>query len=134
MSLRIKNINLYCVCFVLVSCCSCTYKKAELKVECVLPETVSFNHDIQPIFNAHCNTAGCHSGGTPQGGLNLEATVAYAQLVNNGSGYIDTLNPTYSVLHASMNSTSSPMPPTGKLDKCTTDMVLKWIQQKAKNN
>lgn len=35
---------------------------------------VSFNRDIQPIFNARCTDAGCHgAGGTPKGDLLLEA-------------------------------------------------------------
>lgn len=113
---------------------SCTYEKAELKVDCKTPVTVSFNNDIIPIFNQHCNTAGCHSGSNPEGGLNLEPAMAYSQLLSNGSGYVDTVTPKYSVLHAYMNSTSDPMPPTGKLDKCTVDLIYKWIEQKAKNN
>jgi hypothetical protein len=118
----------WCVCY------SCTYEKAELKVDCIIPETVSFSNDIIPVFNKHCNTAGCHSGSSPTGGLNLEPSVAYVELMTPGSGYIDTINPNYSVLHASMNSSSDPMPPAGKLDKCTIDKIYKWIQQKAKNN
>ncbi len=59
----------FIICLICLLSYSCTYDKAELKVDCVLPATVSFSHDIQPIFNAHCNTAGCHSGSSPQGGL-----------------------------------------------------------------
>ncbi len=118
----------------LVVACSCMYKKTDPVIVCATPEIVSFSRDIQPIFDNHCNTAGCHSGNNPAGNLNLEAAVAYAQLNKTGSGYIDTLNPNYSVLYASMIASSNPMPPTGKLDKCTLDLVLKWIQQKAKNN
>jgi hypothetical protein len=113
---------------------SCTYEKAEPQVTCAVPDTVSFKRDIQPVFDRHCNTAGCHSGTAPTGNLNLEASVAYEQLSKKSSGYLDTLHPTYSVLYGSMNATSTPMPPSGKLDKCTLDLVLKWIRQKAKNN
>jgi hypothetical protein len=119
---------------VLLFLASCTYEKVEPQVVCSTPDTVSFKRNIQPIFNNHCNTAGCHSGSNPSGNLNLEASVAYAQLSKKSSGYLDTVNPSHSVLYGSMNSTSSPMPPNGKLDKCTLDLVLKWIQQKAKNN
>jgi hypothetical protein len=113
---------------------SCTYEKAEPQLLCAAPEIVSFRKDIQPIFDDHCNTAGCHSGNNPTGNLSLEANIAYDQLTKKSSGYIDTLHPSYSVLYASMNSTGNPMPPNGKLDKCTLDLVLKWIRQKAKNN
>lgn len=113
---------------------ACTYEKVEPQLTCVSPEMVSFKKDVQPIFDSHCNTGGCHSGTSPAGNLNLEAAVAYAQLTKKSSGYVDTLRPSYSVLYGSMNSTGNPMPPTGKLDQCTLELVLKWIQQKAKNN
>lgn len=116
------------------SCYSCTYEKAELNISCSPPAIVSFSNDIIPVFNQHCNTAGCHSGSNPEGGLNLEPAMAYSELMSSGSGYVDTITPRYSVLHASMNSSSDPMPPTGKLDKCTVELIYKWIEQKAKNN
>ena len=78
--------------------------------------------------------AGCHSGSNPKGNLNLENSESYEQLWRKKSGYIDTLNPSLSVLYASMNSSSNPMPPAGKLDNCTVELILRWIQQKAKNN
>lgn len=111
---------------------SCT--KAKVGDVCNLPSNVSFKRDIQPIFNANCNTSGCHTGSKPKGGLNLDSTQAYAALQNPKSGYIDTLNPSASLLYISMTSISNPMPPNGKLSKCTTDLILKWITQKAKNN
>ncbi|HEU4717713.1 MAG TPA: c-type cytochrome domain-containing protein, partial [Bacteroidia bacterium] len=82
----------------------------------------------------NCNTAGCHSGTSPAGGLNLEPANAYAQLTSHQGGYIDTLHPEFSLLYSQLISTTTPMPPTGKLDDCTIKLVLKWIQQKAKNN
>jgi hypothetical protein len=111
-------------------CCSCNHEEAA----CTPPTTVSFSQDIVPIFNKNCNTSGCHSGTSAAGNLNLEASVAYAQLTKRGKGYIDTLTPQYSILYASMNATTNPMPPNGKLDNCTLELVLKWIEQKAKNN
>ena len=113
---------------------SCTYEKAELKVDCVLPVAVSFNNDVMPIINAQCNGLGCHNGATNAGHLNLESSVAYSQLMHAGSGYIDTLNPTASILYGSLISASNVMPPAGKLDDCKIKLVLDWIQQKAKNN
>jgi hypothetical protein len=113
---------------------ACNNETAKPLTTCTLPATVSFNQHIVPILNQHCNTSGCHAGSRPSGNLNLEASVAYTALMKKGSGYIDTLTPNYSLLYAQMNSSSNPMPPKGKLDKCTLDTVLKWIQQKAKNN
>jgi hypothetical protein len=111
---------------------SCTHEKAA--INCTAPDVVSFKQQILPIFNQHCTTSGCHSGALPAGNLSLESAVAYAQLSRKGKGYLDTLTPQYSVLFASMNAVYNPMPKSGKLDQCTVDLVLKWIQQKAKNN
>jgi hypothetical protein len=113
---------------------SCTRDKGELEVICNTPALVSFNTDIKPIFSQHCIDAGCHSGANPAAGLNLNPSHAYANLNASGTGYIDTINPKFSVLYAEMNSVSSPMPPNGKLDPCTLQLVLRWIEQKAKNN
>jgi len=111
---------------------SCT--KAKVEDVCTPPTTVSFKQDIQPIFNTNCATSGCHAGMKPAGSLNLEASVAYANLTDSKSGYLDTLNPKASLLYTSMTSVTNPMPPNGKLGKCTTDLILKWIEQKTKNN
>lgn len=113
---------------------SCTYEKGEVKVECSLPTTVSFNQDILPIFNANCSTPGCHTSAANAGSLNLESSIAYSQLLASGSGYVDTITPNFSVLYSKLISSSNPMPPTGKLDDCKIKLVLKWIEQKAKNN
>ena len=113
---------------------SCTYEKAELKSDCVLPATVSFSQNIQPIFNVSCTIAGCHTGATRAGNLNLEASVAYSQLLASGTGYIDTLNPQNSLLYSKLTTDSDFMPQSGKLDNCKIKLVMEWIQQKAKNN
>ena len=124
--------------FTLVLSYACTYNKAEVKpvVDCskIIPDTVSFSADIVPVLNKSCNTSGCHSGGSPQGNLNLEATKAYAQLNKSGSGYLNVNNPHNSVLYLSLTSTSDPMPPVGTLDPCTVELIVKWMSQGAKNN
>ncbi len=112
---------------------SCTYEHGD-PVTCMLPDTVSFSRDIQPIFAAHCTDISCHVGNIPAGNLNLEPDKAYEELNDRGSGYLDTLQPHISLLYAQMISVSQPMPPSGNLDDCTTGLVLKWIEQKAKNN
>ena len=38
---------------------------------------VTFKGDIEPVFDAKCSSAGCHSGTTPSQGLNLAPGVAY---------------------------------------------------------
>ncbi len=75
-----------------------------------------------------------HSGALPTGNLNLEAGMSYAELHHPGSGYVDTLKPTFSVLYAQMISVTNPIPPTGKLDQCTLGLILGWMEQGANSN
>ncbi|MCC6601470.1 MAG: hypothetical protein IT223_12480 [Crocinitomicaceae bacterium] len=117
---------------ILVLCSSCRYDVEQLS--CNLPETVSFGNDIIPLFNQHCNIPDCHSGNNPQGNLNLEQENAYSELLKGGGGYIDTIQPTHSVLLSMMRSLSDPMPPSGNLDSCDIRLVERWIIQNAKNN
>ena len=98
----------------------------------MLPDTVSFQTHILPVFRANCSIPGCHSGGSPSGNLNLSDSVAYDRLFAKHE--IDTLNPPKSILYIQMNSTGTPMPPTGRLGDYEVELVLKWIQQGAKNN
>ncbi len=117
---------------------ACTYNKPDIKpaVNCAstMPQVVSFTRDIKPILSSNCATAGCHSGSTPEGNLNLEPSLAYSQLKQSGTGYIDTTDPKGSVLYSSIVSVSDPMPPLGKLDPCSIELILKWMQQGALNN
>lgn len=113
---------------------ACTYQHADVNPCTSIPSTVSFHTHILPIFQQQCSTSGCHSGSSPTGNLNLEDSVAFAQLMQPSKHYIDTITPTNSVLYIQMNAVSNPMPPTGRLDDCTIQTVLRWIQQGAKNN
>jgi hypothetical protein len=120
-------------------CQVCTYRnleeiRPEIRCNEDLPDTVSFSRDIQPILAQNCSKAGCHSGIQPKGNFNLEASVAYNQLLESGSGYVDTITPKYSVVYSSLVSKSEPMPPTGKLSQCDIDLIEKWMEQDAKNN
>jgi len=112
---------------------SCRHK-VDVEPCAALPTIVSFHHDILPLFDTYCNQTTCHSSVDPGGNLDLSDSAAYAELLHPGSGYVDTLNPTASVLYIQITSTSQPTPPTGKLDDCKIQLVLKWIQQHAPNN
>lgn len=114
--------------------CACKHDALPVSEGCNIPDTVSFRNDVMQLFNAHCNTAGCHTGSQPQGGLNLDSLHAYAALTRQGSGYVDTVNPLRSLLYAQMTSASTPMPPTGNLPKCSTDLIIKWMMQGARDN
>lgn len=125
------------ICMSLVA--ACTHEKEKVLPSIGLCETdtieaVSFSHHIQPIFQQSCALSGCHNTDTRAGGLNLDSAYAYQNLQSTGSGYIDTLDPTGSLIYSQMRSVSKPMPPTGNLDTCISKLVLKWITQKAPNN
>lgn len=67
----------------------CTYDVAPPSLPCGDISGVSFAGDILPLLDAHCN--GCHSGGSPSAGLNLENHTSVAQSVLEGS-LLDRIN------------------------------------------
>jgi hypothetical protein len=127
---------LFAVC---INYTNCTYKN-EHQInplqDCsgLMPDTVSFSKNIIPLITTNCAIPTCHSGSKPAGSLDLDGSVAYSQLGKSGSGYIDTLNPTYSVLYSSLVSSSTPMPPNGSLSTCNLQLIQKWMKQGGKNN
>lgn len=72
----------------------------------------------------------CHSSGGQV--PNLTAANAYTQLMS--LGYVDTTNAEGSTLYLRMNSSTNPMPPSGKLSDDKINKVLAWIKQGAQNN
>lgn len=95
----------------------------------------SFSAEIVPIFTANCIS--CHNPGA----VDLREAGAYNALITNASPYnkyVDTLNPASSLLYQKLTMSNPPtggmMPPSGLLPSSTTDLVLKWIQEGAKNN
>jgi hypothetical protein len=130
-----------CVIFMLIVCVwACSHEKENTPapvvkpLPCAISDTVSFQKNIVPIFNQHCNTSGCHSGSKPEKNFNLEPSKAYATLTKKGSGYVDTIDPTGSVLYSAMVAVENPMPPKGRLDSCTLKMIQFWMKQGGKNN
>lgn len=91
---------------------------------------VTYAADIIPIFNASCNTSGCHSAGGQN--PNLTAQSAYTSLTNGG--YINTTDPESSELYLWMRGVKgTPMPVSGS-DATYNAKVLKWIELGALNN
>jgi hypothetical protein len=127
----------------LILCWSCVYHtlekpkiitEEEEKCAIPMPDTISFSKDIQPIFTNNCAIPNCHSGTSPEGNLNLESMLAYSQITQPRKGYLDTKEPTYSLLYNSLTSPANLMPPTGKMVDCKIDLIVKWMGQGAKNN
>ena len=96
-----------------------------------LPAVVSFSTNIVPVFNASCNSSGCHSATAPAAGLNLTPASAYSSLMAKNETY--TVNPTASNLYIEI--ANGEMPKGGSpLSSYNQQLVLKWIQQGALNN
>ncbi len=91
---------------------------------------VSFSGDVIPIFDADCNSSGCHNtGGTPP---DLTPENAYEALF--AGNYIDTLMPNDSeLIQWMLGNRGLPMPLEGP-DPDYNKTVLTWITQGAKDN
>ena len=86
--------------------------------------TVTYAADIQPIFNAKCNTAGCHDA-TASGGYSF-ATHAGAQPAALNGKLIGCVTWTTGFV---------PMPQNQpKLSDCEIDKLRRWVNQGALNN
>jgi len=92
---------------------------------------VSFNNDILPILVSHCHS--CHEIGKVFPGLILSTDKAYDQLLNDGTNapYVNINDPVTSKLYFKLNRD---MPPFGLLPNNEIAMILKWIQDGAKND
>jgi len=87
------------------------------------PNTYAFAADIQPILQNHCT--GCHSGSTPDAGINLSNYSGVSVVANNGR------------LFGSINHAIgfSQMPKSApKLDDCKITKIKNWIDNGAPNN
>ncbi|WP_051312849.1 hypothetical protein [Sporocytophaga myxococcoides] len=131
-----KNKNIFVLLLTIISLYGCQYDtQKQDPCKLALQDSVSFKGDLLPIFQKNCATGfECHAGQSPAGGLNLEPTQAYNNLIRPKSGYVDTVNPSRSLLYAALISVTQPMPPNGKLDDCSIEQILQWMDQNAKNN
>lgn len=95
-----------------------------------LPTNVSLKNDVQPIFNRDCNMSGCHDG-LPSHEPSLTSENAYADLTSGG--YVNTTDPSNSILYQSVNGGGMPAgrAPLSEIDK---KIILAWITEGAKNN
>lgn len=83
---------------------------------------VTFSGTVMPIIQTNC--AGCHSGGSPNGGIKL---TNYAE--------IETVAATGQLLGTIRHLTGYPaMPPTGQLTDCQISQINKWITNGKPNN
>ena len=128
MKIRTKEIALISTLLILFAGAVTTSCTDELLItpEVDVPDTVSFETDIIPIFEASCNSVGCHNtGGIPP---DLTAPNAYINLTL--FGYLDTVDPASSELYTKIDG--------GSMDIYATDqeraLILAWIEQGALDN
>ena len=97
-----------------------------------LPEQISFNRDIRPIFNKHCTA--CHGGVKQAAGVSF----VYAEQVVAPDGWIvEPGEPDFSSLLDRVKSDDPearmPPPEHGRaLNKNEIDLLTRWIEQGAK--
>jgi len=93
---------------------------------------VSYQGDIQPIFNASC--IGCHDEFHQF--IDLRSCCSYDQLWTGGAGapYVNTENPEQSKLYRHLTGDLPLMPVFGSLPDREIELVLKWIEEGGINN
>ncbi len=79
--------------------------------------TVTYAKDIQPIVMTTCATASCHLGNSGTAGFGLETYTLLKSAAQNRP------------LFVRIQSTTSPMPPTGKMSQATINLFLAWRDQ-----
>ncbi len=104
---------------------SCAYNTNEFE-EVVIPESVSFDADVIPIFEANCNASGCHNGAIPP---DLQREVAYTNLIFGG--YVtDTTAADNNSLYQKIDG--------GSMASFASDqdraIIKQWIEDGAQNN
>ena len=91
-----------------------------------VPQFVSYNTDLAPLFNTSCALAGCHVAGAHKPFLTTD--VSFIQIVNNG--YVNTVIPKQSILYNFLNGEMKEyMPKASDRQK-----VYDWIRNGAPNN
>lgn len=121
--LRLKYLMLTGLLFWFIS--ACTYDTI-LPKEQEVPDVVSFQNDIQPIFDINCNTAGCHN----MGGIAPILTSGNAWFNLVFFDYVDTLNAFGSLLYKKIDGGSM----TAFASDQDRAIILSWIEQGAKDN
>jgi hypothetical protein len=97
---------------------------------------MTFDEIQTNVFTPNCATAGCHAGGTPAGGMNLQAGQAFANLVNVASSNpncaplrVNPGDPDSSCLIQRLEGTVIPQMPFGgpALGQPVIDDIRQWI-------
>ena len=118
-------------CLIVFGACSDS-KDDEKEQIVVVPEIVSYQMDVQPLFDSSCTN--CHGN---KGKLSL---TSYKNTMKGGESgpIVIPNNGAESLLVKKLNGTASgqrmPPEPKNPWDETKVSLVLKWIDQGAKNN
>lgn len=97
-----------------------------------LPDVVYFEKDVLPILRSNCAFSGCHNSVSAADGVKLDS---YENVVKTGK--LEINNPVksemYKVLIEPKDKDRMPPPPAPRLSQDQINIILKWIQQGAKN-
>ena len=118
--IKIIGVGLLTLCF------SCEYEKMEEVDLSSIPDVVSFQDDVIPVFAGSCAISSCHGGTkTPD----LTAENAYFDL--SSGNFLNVDNPENSELYKKISGNGSMAQYATDLDRA---IILKWIQQGAEDN
>ena len=109
---------------------SCYYDEMPPEAVILIPETVSYSKDIQPLWDQDC--VSCHKPGTTA--PDLSAANSFLALTKNNK-YVVPGNAASSSLRKSlMGDGAAIMPTAGKWSDSKIALVDKWINAGALNN
>ena len=94
------------------------------------PDTVYFQQSVLPLITSNCAMSGCHDAISHKEGVNL---TNYTNIRKE----VSASNPTSSELYKCLNETGDermPPAPSAEFSLTQKSLLLKWIQQGAKNN
>lgn len=98
-----------------------------------LPANVSYQKDVQSLFNKNC--IGCHKTGAQFPDLSIGKSYAALTTLTNGEYLVTAGDAQGSILFEALTGNGAPlMPPNGKLSASKLAIVEKWINDGALNN
>jgi mono/diheme cytochrome c family protein len=95
---------------------------------------VSYQYQVQPLFNQACNFSGCHGSDAPP---NLVKLTSWGELMTSGAGagVVVVGQPESSTLVLRIEGRGARMPPSGlPLNQNQINGIRAWIAEGAKNN
>jgi hypothetical protein len=132
--LLIGPVILYAVIFI-YSGCKDSVTGSDVDSRVMPQSNISFNTDLQPVFELKCANTGCHDDGTRAGGLSLTSCVNAKE---DAGAIIPLHSNTSRIVWAEEGLAGiQPMPPIGVNKPFTAEQdrgLKKWIDEGAKCN